>query len=145
MMADQNLHVLTAYNELWKPGGLADVGRVIHPLFVRHGRSGEFTGVPAFARYVAHYLEAFPDLGFAVDDWMMRGARIAIRYSFTGTHQGFFMGAAATGRRLAADGVAIYRVSDSKLVELWDYLDLLTVAEQLDVPVQSINPLLSWK
>ncbi|NUR60146.1 MAG: ester cyclase [Catenulispora sp.] len=144
-MSDQSLRVLTAYNELWKPGGLDAVERVIHPRFVRHGRSGEFTGVPAFARYVTHYTDAFPDLRFTVDDWMARGARIAIRYSLTGIHRGSFMGAVATGRPIAADGVAIYSVSDSKLAELWDYLDLLTIAEQLDVPVQSIDPSLSWK
>jgi steroid delta-isomerase-like uncharacterized protein len=136
---------MTRYNELWKPAGLDRADEVIAADFARHGSSGRFDGVPAFKRYVEHYLSAFPDLRFAVDDWLAQGERVVIRYSFTGTHERTFMGVAATGRRIRAEGVAIYRIADGRLVELWDYLDLFGIAEQLGVRLHSVNPDLSWK
>lgn len=142
---DQSLRVMTRYNELWQPAGLDRAEEVIAPHFARYGSSGQFTGVPAFKRYVEHYLSAFPDLRFTVEDWLAQGRKVVIHYSFTGTHERSFMGMAATGRRLRAEGVAIYRVADGHLAELWDFLDLFGIAEQLGVPSQSVNPALSWK
>ncbi len=142
---DQSLRVMTQYNELWKPAGLGRAESVIAPHFMRYGSSGQFSGVPAFKRYVAHYLNAFPDLRFAVEDWLAQGEKVVIYYSFTGTHERAFMGMAATGRWIRAEGVAIYRIVDGKLVELWDFLDLFGIAEQLGVQLESVNPALSWK
>lgn len=142
---DQSLQVMARYNELWKPAGLDRAEDVIAPHFIRYGSSGQFSGVAAFKRYVLHYLNAFPDLRFAVEDWLTQGEKVTIHYSFTGTHERAFMGTAATGRWIRAEGVAIYRVVDGKLVELWDFLDLFGIAEQLGAQLQSVNPALSWK
>lgn len=135
--------VMARYNQLWQPGNLGRTGEVIHEHFVRHGSSGMLQGVPAFTRYVGHYLAAFPDLAFAVDDWFATRDRLMVRYSFTGTHAASFMGVAATGRRVHADGVAIYRVADHKVVEIWDYLDLFGLARQLGTPLPLLDPTLS--
>lgn len=142
---DLSLQVMTRYNELWQPAGLDRAENVIAAHFVRYGSSGQFSGVPAFKRYVAHYLHAFPDLRFAVEEWLAQGEKVMIRYSFTGTHERAFMGVAATGRWIRAEGVAIYRIVDGKLIELWDFLDLFGIAEQFGVPLQSVNPAHSWK
>lgn len=145
VMADQSLHVMTLYNELWKPAGLDGAEKVISAHFTRHGSSGQFGGVPAFKRYVTHYLNAFPDLRFAVDDWLAQGEKVVVRYSFTGTHEDSFMGVSSTGRKITAEGVAIYRIADGKLVEVWDFLDLFGIAEQLGVRMQSVDPAVSWE
>lgn len=141
--ADDIATVLAGYNLLWQPGQLGRAGEVIHEQFIRHGSSGEFQGVPAFARYVAHYLTAFPDLTFAVDDWFGTRDRVMVRYSFTGIHAGPFMGVPATGLPVRADGVGIYRVADSQVAEVWDYLDLFGLARQLGAPLTLLDPALS--
>lgn len=142
---DQSLQAMTLYNELWKPEGLDRADNLIAPHFMRYGSSGQFSGVAAFKRYVAHYRSAFPDLRFAVEDWLVQGEKVVIHYSFTGTHEDAFMGIAATRRWIRAEGAAIYRIVDGKLVELWDFLDLFGIAEQLGVQLQAVNPALSWK
>ncbi|SIO84435.1 ester cyclase [Nocardiopsis sp. JB363] len=135
--------VMTCYNGLWRPGGTARAADVIHPDFVRHGSSGELRGVDAFVRYVEHYRAAFPDLAFAVADWLAARDRLTVRYSFTGTHRRPFMGLPASGRPVTADGVAIYRVAEGRLVEIWDYLDLYGLERRLAAPPHSINPALA--
>src|SRR4051794_15601041 len=136
---------MSSYNDLWKPGGLDRAERVIAPGFMRYGSSGQFSGVPAFKRYVAHYLQAFPDLTFAVEDWLTQGGQVMVRYSFTGTHERDFMGVPGTGRWVRAEGVAIYRIVDGRVAELWDFLDLFGIAEQLGVPMAAVDPACSWK
>jgi predicted ester cyclase len=142
---DQSLQVMARYNALWTPAGLDRAESVIAPHFVRYGSSGQFSGVAALKRYILHYLNAFPDLRFAVDEWLAQGEKVMIHYSFSGTHERAFMGIAATGRRVRAEGVAIYRVGNGKLVELWDFLDLFGIAEQLGAQLRPVNPALSWK
>lgn len=137
--------VMARYNALWLAGGTEHAGEVIHPEFVRHGSSGALRGIAAFVRYVAHYRDAFPDLAFAVDDWIASRDRLMVRYSFTGTHLRSFMGIAATGAEVNADGVGIYRVADRKLAEVWDYLDLFGLARQLGAPLPALHPELSLK
>lgn len=145
MSVAASLRVMSRYNDLWSPAGLDRAHEVIDARFVRYGSSGRFDGVAAFQRYVRHYLTAFPDLRFAVDDWMWQGEKVMVRYSFTGTHRNSFMGVDATDRAVRAEGVAVYRVVDGKLRELWDYLDLFGLGRQLGVSAQSINPALSLK
>lgn len=144
-VTDQHLEVMARYNDLWKPDGLDRADEVISPRFMRYGSSGQFSGVPALKRYIAHYRSAFPDLGFAIEDWLAQGEKVVVYYSFTGTHENAFMGMAATRRWIRAEGVAIYRIVEGKLVELWDFLDLFGIAEQLGAQSPVVNPALSWK
>ncbi|MPZ78882.1 MAG: hypothetical protein GEV28_00150 [Actinophytocola sp.] len=144
-MSDDILLVMTRYRDLWTRSGLGNADGVIDERFTRHGSSGALRGVPAFQRYVAHYLTAFPDLVFTVDDWFGTRDRVVVRYGFTGTQAESFMGIAGTGKPVKAEGLAIYRVADRKLIEIWDYLDLFGLAVQLGAPLPSINPALSLK
>lgn len=144
MSAPGLLQAITAYNDLWKPGGLVAVHEVIDPSFRRHGSSGEFAGVAPLRDYIAHYLRAFPDLVFTVDDWFGNTDRVLIRYGLTGTHRGPFMGVEPTSRAVAAAGAAVYRAAGGRICEIWDYLDLHDLAGQLGAPVLGLRPELSF-
>jgi steroid delta-isomerase-like uncharacterized protein len=131
MTSAQIMQVMTQYNNLWKPSNLEQADKVLDPGFTRHGTSGRLKGIPAFKEYVTQFLRAFPDLRFTLEDWVAQGEKVVIRYQFTGTHKDDFMGIPATGRRVSAEGVCIYRMADGKLHEMWDFLDMFGVVEQL--------------
>jgi predicted ester cyclase len=48
------------------------------------------------------------------------GDEVAVRWAFTGTHQGDGLGFPATGRRVSCRGVTWIRFSGGKMVEGWD-------------------------
>ena len=57
------------------------------------------------------------------------GDTVAVRYTMTGTHDGNFVGIAATNRPVVAQSMAFYRLADGKIVE--EQLDMLGVLRQV--------------
>lgn len=74
---------------------------------------------------------AFPDQRATVDDTFTAGDRVAVRFTVHGTHLGSLLDVAPTGKRVAVQGVAIYRVAGGKIAEGWVGFDLLGLLGQL--------------
>lgn len=130
MEKTNNLELLARYNALWSWSGLENAAQVIHPKFIRHGSSGSFEGLTAFRKFVAHFLRAFPDIRFTVDDCILETNRVALRYRFTATHRDAFLGIPRTDKRIKISGSAIYKIVDDKVQEIWDFMDMLELLEQ---------------
>jgi steroid delta-isomerase-like uncharacterized protein len=75
---------------------------------------------------------AFPDLQMSVDDLVDGGSKAVARVTFTGTHQGDFMGVPASGKRVDVQLIDIMRFDDAGLVcEHWGVSDMLTLMQQI--------------
>ena len=92
---------------------------------------GEEHGVAGFKGLAGAYLRAFPDMQIRVEDALADGDRIVRRVSWTGTHQGPFLGVAPTGWRVRGEGIVIMRIADSKIAEEWEVSNLLGLLQQL--------------
>lgn|SRR5579864_3730815 len=125
-----NSLLLMRYNKLWHPQRIHQAEEVLHPEFARHGSSGSFRGIPSFKQYVKHFLAAFPDAQFLFRDWLWEGDKVAISYQFVGTHKGTFLGIPPTGKQKRIEGASIYRFADGKIMELWDFLDLIALVSE---------------
>jgi steroid delta-isomerase-like uncharacterized protein len=68
---------------------------------------------------------AFPDLRFTVEDLFGEGSKVAARYAFRGTHRSTFRGVAPTGKRITGTGIAVFRLTDGKIAEVWAQWDQL--------------------
>jgi predicted ester cyclase len=113
---------------------LAD--HVLSPLYVNHDpafpmatdRSGlEHTIVDVVRA-------AFPDVRLTIDDLVASGDRVAVRFTFRGTHLGAFAGIPATGRRVEFTNNTIYRIADRQIVEGWSVWDAASLLQQLMAP-----------
>jgi predicted ester cyclase len=74
---------------------------------------------------------AFPDHRLSIVDQIAEGDRVVTRVRFEATHLQPFAGVAATGRRLSYSGVAIDRIVDGKVVEMWHMANPLDLPQQL--------------
>jgi predicted ester cyclase len=101
------------YEERINAGDLVRVGDFIDESYV--GPNGE-RGPAGFARTVESLKAAFPDIRFVVEDIVDAGDRVAIRWSWDGTHTGSFRGIAPTGKRVHNTGIALYRMRGAKAV-----------------------------
>ena len=77
--------------------------------------------------------EAFPDMHIEVENMVANGDRVAIRSTFTGTHQGEMMGIPATGKQVRVGAMDIVRLRDGKTTDHWGVLDNLGMLMQLGV------------
>jgi predicted ester cyclase len=74
---------------------------------------------------------AFPDLQVVVDDQIAAGDKVATRVTFKGTHSGHLWDIPPTGRRVTFKGIALDRIADGKVVEMWHEADFTGLRMQL--------------
>src|SRR5262249_27696864 len=83
-------------------------------------------------REFAHAIRAgFPDIHITIEQTLSDGDFAVARWSATMTHNGSFLGIAATGRRATVTGTTIARFADGKVVEGWDNWDQLGLLVQI--------------
>ena len=79
------------------------------------------------------FRNAFPDLAITEEDLIAEDDKVVMRQVTTGTHQGDFMGIAATGKKVEMHDIHIVRLADDKIVEHWGVEDNLGMMQQLGV------------
>ncbi|MDQ3258815.1 MAG: ester cyclase [Acidobacteriota bacterium] len=77
------------------------------------------------------FYAAFPDFTHTAEELLSVGDRIVLRTTNRATHSGDFQGIAPTGRRISFGQIAIYRMADGKISEVWEEADLLGLMQQL--------------
>ena len=93
-------------------------------------------GLPSTKAGVTQYFQqlvaAFPDLRMVPEDVFASGDKAVARVRMTGTHQGEFMGIAATGRRVDVQLIDITRFGDDgRALEHWGVADVLAMMQQV--------------
>ena len=106
--------------------------------YVYHGVGGMTAHMPqGFKAAIAGFHAAIPDLKSEILDMVAEGDRLVLRFHFTGTHQGEFLGFPASGASLHFEGMIMRRFVDGKVAEDWDYFDFPTVVAQIQSPLTS--------
>ena len=77
------------------------------------------------------FFAGFPDLRLEIEDLLAEGDRVAVRWTFRGTHRGEFLGIAPTGKPVSMSAVEVNRVAEGKVAEHWVVLDQLGLMQQL--------------
>jgi steroid delta-isomerase-like uncharacterized protein len=106
--------------------------------YVYHGMGGMTAQTPqGFKAAIAGFHAAIPDLRSEILDIVADGDRLVVRFHFTGTHQGEFLGFPASGAQLHFEGMIMRRFVDDKVAEDWDYFDFPTVVAQIQSRLKS--------
>jgi predicted ester cyclase len=75
---------------------------------------------------------SFPDIALDTVGLVAEGDLVAVNFRVSGTHQGEFMGATATGNRIEVGVMAFLRFgADGKVAERWTRLDDIALLTQL--------------
>ena len=136
-LPDNKAVVLRSEAELWSKGDLAVADQLYGPDFLCHFVAGiEWKGIQDLKRQVAATRAAFPDWNERVDDILVEGDRVAIRFTSTGTQSGEFEGMAPTGRKVSIREAAFFKLVDGKIVEQWGFADSQALMQQLMAPAK---------
>ncbi|GAH49735.1 unnamed protein product, partial [marine sediment metagenome] len=77
----------------------------------------------------------FADIHCTVEDMVAEDDKVAVRWTWRGTHTGEYMGIAPTGKQVTMTGISILRIVGGKIVEEWDESDNLGFMQQLSAKV----------
>jgi steroid delta-isomerase-like uncharacterized protein len=131
---DNGALVRRFFDEVWNKGNLGAMGELLSADHIAHDPiAGDMRGIELERAQVLGYRNAFPDLRFILDDVLVSGEKVAVRWSVTGTHDGEIMGVPPTGKTHSLTGITISRISNGKIVESWVEWNTLQFAQNLGI------------
>ncbi len=134
--ADKDI-VRRYFEDLWNKGDLAVADEIIssdivvHDSFAPPGAYG--AGATGFAQFVGKFRSAFPDVHLTMDDEIIEGDKMVVRWTMRGRQQGQLGNIPSTGRQINVAGVDIFRIADGKIAEWWIFFDAVVMLQQLGV------------
>lgn len=91
----------------------------------------DFTGPNLYRGLAESTREVFDGLSYEIEDVLVDGDEVAVRWTMRGTHSGPLFGVAASGEEVEAAGIEIDRFEDGKLVASWIQTDEKDILEQI--------------
>ena len=128
------------FEVLWSqpdPGKIVE--DIIHPDYQPVKSWFGKKGPKLFREEFKQGLVSFPDPKSEIIDMCATEDRVWVRYKFTGTHKGEFLGFPATGNTLEIEGATILYIKDHKVIDTWsslplfDMLTILGLAPRIDM------------
>ncbi|MCB0076083.1 MAG: ester cyclase [Anaerolineales bacterium] len=108
------------------------IDRYVADDFVEHVPfPGQGPGAQGLKETIAHLHAAFPDTHWSIDEQVAEGENVVTRFTWTGSHQGDFLGIPATGNAIHLWGVVIDVVRHEKFCESRLIMDMPTLMQQL--------------
>jgi steroid delta-isomerase-like uncharacterized protein len=128
---DNKAAVRRFYQEVINARNLDALDELLVPDGVDHTFGSQNT--EQVKQFFATLHQAIPDLHAEIHDVIGDGDLVAARVSYTGTHQGEWLGIPATGKQTATNGVDFFRMQDGRQAEHWGGPDTLSLLIQLGV------------
>jgi steroid delta-isomerase-like uncharacterized protein len=132
-MANDNVALVRRfYDEVINGGRIDAIDELLAPNFVEHQ---EFPGLEptreGVKQFFAMWRKAFPDTHGEIELVVADGDLVAVYGTWTGTHQGEFMGMPATGKRFSIPNADFIRFQNGVCVEHWGVGDSGMMMQQL--------------
>jgi steroid delta-isomerase-like uncharacterized protein len=119
------------YEEVFNRRNLALADELAAPESITH--EAPPSGPEALRRVVQLLTAAFPDHHTTIEDLIAEGDKVVVRTTFSGTHQGMFLGIPPTGKPFSQRQIHVVRITDGKVTEHWAVHDDLGMMRQLGV------------
>lgn len=92
---------------------------------------GQGPGVEGLKDVLRMLRAAFPDIHWTVEEQVEEGDKVVTRFTWTGTHDGPFMGVPAGGRKVSVWGMVIDRFDGEKVRDTRIIMDALGLMMQI--------------
>jgi steroid delta-isomerase-like uncharacterized protein len=116
---EQNKAIARQFISLWGNGSLDIIDNLAdasfssyYPAFPRIIQGGAM-----FKKVIEGFRAAFSDLHCQIDEEIAEDDKVVIRWSFSATHKGSFLGFPATNRHVKWTGITIFRIVNGKVVQ----------------------------
>jgi|SRR3974390_740413 len=118
------------FDEVFNQAKFEMASQFYAPSFVNHGlhRNADLKEDQDAMR---GWRQVFPDLKMTVQQEIAEGELVSVLWSFTGTNTGEGNGIPATGKKVEARGITIWRIVNGKITEEWSEWDQLAPMQQL--------------
>jgi len=129
--------IQVTYQNIWNRRMLATVRDAYVPQMNFRGSTNRvYYGRGEYQSFVLSWMAMFPDLALQVDDiyWMgndEEGYMTSVRWSITGTHLGYGLYGAPTGRPINMWGITQHEIRNGKITQEWMLFNEFAVMQQI--------------
>ncbi|GAB3511088.1 hypothetical protein GCM10027341_50210 [Spirosoma knui] len=135
MSLEENKQFMTAFiEEVINQKNLAAADKMVAEDFIEQlPFPGQGPGREGLKFALNSMFIGFPDMAWTVHEQIAEGEKVVTRFSWTGTHQGDFMGIPATHKRVEVWGVVIDVVKNNLFSESRIIMDTVGLLQQVGV------------
>jgi predicted ester cyclase len=116
------------YEEIINTGKLELLDQIIAEDYV--GIYGQ-KGPSAYAETIKALRQGFPDIQWTIEDLVAAEDRVAVRWTWRGTHKGQYRGFLPSQKQITDKAIAIYQFRGDKIVHAWIETDRLGLLQQI--------------
>ncbi len=118
--------------KIWNEGDLVITDDLYEPGYVRHHPiPSANASLEDFKNTVKSNRSMFPDYNLTFDEIILKGDRIIVFATVTGTNTAPIEEMPATGKKIHMSGIYVYLIANGKIAEEWTYFNLLSYYQQL--------------
>ena len=122
------------YSDAWNRRHWAKWRELFHPEYTYTGGDGQVQKGPEAGMAIGQmFATALPDGKIDVQSISVAGDTAIVEFIGRGTHTGDLMGIAPTGRHITMPVCDILEIRDGKIYAEREYMDMLTMMQQLGV------------
>ncbi|MEZ4866471.1 MAG: ester cyclase [Caldilineaceae bacterium] len=117
--------------QVWNAGNLQQIDHFHPPTFQNEGALATRAAVRAWHEQMR---TTFPGLHYAIEEIVVAGDRVVVRWLARATHQGTLWGMIPpTGKSVTWPGIHIVRVEAGQIVKIWAVANQASILQQLGV------------
>lgn len=118
--------------EVWNKENLDALDALYASDFIRHRPPfHDIEGLEAHKQRVAVVRSAYPDHKTTIHEIIVDNDKVAIRYTWQGTHTGEGLSIPPTGKQVTVAGCDVYHLENGKVIEEWDHEGFLSLYQQI--------------
>lgn len=129
---DEHKALVRAYLDAFNDRDHGTMGDLLADDVVEHGAHEELHGFDEIVEFLDAYFDTFPDYAGTAEAVIAEDDLVTVRYSVNGTHTGEYRDVEPTGHKANWTGIAMYRIEDDEIAEIWVEEDRLGMLEQLE-------------
>lgn len=132
-MSDANKQIVRqALTEIWQNGNVDKIAKFYMPDFVNHTLgANQVQSLELEKQSVIKFRTAFSNFQVIIEDLLVSDDKVILRGGWQGIHTGKFRDIAPTGKQVTVSEIAIFRLVDGKIAEIWANSDTLGLLRQL--------------
>lgn len=143
-LPDDEKAVMTAVNKVVEGWNAHDISNLKSLSVEKLKRTSngilELNNIGDYEGFMKTFVTAFPDFKVSADKVDLKGNKVYINWTVTGTHNGDFMGNAATGKKIKTHGISVWTMNgNGKFVSEDAYYDNQVLFGQLGISAPAAN------
>ncbi|MDS0476200.1 ester cyclase [Natrinema sp. 1APR25-10V2] len=131
--AETNKNLVRRYLNAFNDRDREALSELLAEDVVEHGIHEELQGVDEILEFLQAHFDVFPDYSGSTEAVVAEDDTVVVRYTVSGTHSGEYHDIEPTGHTVEWTGMAMYRIEDDRITEIWLEEDRLGLLERLEV------------